>query len=309
MKTFLLTAIMICAGLADAQNWCPPGAAWTYNFYSMSVSGYEKLIYEKDTVISSQPCKKLSGSLVIPNSIFPGAPPTGIDTLAVSPIFTFSQGDTVYAFYKQQFRPIYFFNAQIGDTLALYNPNVIHFGCDTLVKQVVDSTGIVVINNDTLRYYVTRVITGNNIYGGLTRIVEKLGALNCHFIPVYTCYIDGEGYSLRCYDDNNFATYQTDPRTDCSYITTGLQDLENNANYVAPNPARNFLNIKRSRHEEIERICIYSIFGQLQKRMDKIDDTALSTIDISAFPDGTYFLQLLSPSGQTTTIKFIKQAQ
>lgn len=312
MKTILLTAILIYAGLTNAQTWCPTGAEWTYNYYSITAFGYEKLVYEKDTVVLSQPCKKIIGNLVVPHHITWGVPPTGIDTIPVNPIFTFSQGDTVFTFYHNSFRPVYFFNAQVGDTLPYYNfmlPYNNFTGCDTVLKQVVDSTGTLVINSDTLRFYVARHIDFSDgfLYPGTVTIVERLGALNNFFVPYFTCYTDGEEYALRCYRDDNFATYQTEPITACDYVYTGLQDFEKSSISISPNPTQNILTISSSLNVSIESINIYNIVGQLQKQTRKVGSQTISTIDVSDFQDGTYFLQLLSSSGQTMTSKFIKQ--
>lgn len=241
MKAILLTAIIIYSGLANAQIWCPTGAEWTYNYYNMTVSGYEKLVYEKDTVILSQPCKKIIGNLVVTHYITWGA----IDTIPVNPIFTFSHGDTVFTFYNHSFRPVYFFNAQVGDTLSYYNfmlPNNNFTGCDTVLRQVVDSAGKVIINSDTLRFYVARHIDFNDnfLYPETVTIVERLGAINNFFVPYFTCYTDGDEYPLRCYHDDNFTSYQTEPITACDYIYTGLQEIEKNPSSLVQIPHRIF---------------------------------------------------------------------
>lgn len=307
---FLLAAIFISAHHAGAQTWCPKGAEWTYNFYSMALSGYQKLVYEKDTIISSQPCKKIVGNLIIPHYDTWDSPPTGVDTIPVNPVFTFSQGDTVFMFSNNSFQPVYYFNAQVGDTLPYYNIMLPNFtGCDTILRQVVDDAGTISINNETLRFYIARFIDFDDYFFSpeTVAVIERLGATNNFLIPEFYCFTDAETYTLRCYGDDNFETYQTKSTTACDYIYTGLTDLEKSTITISPNPTLNILNISSSYNTSIEHINIYNIVGQLQKRMSTGSGQTILTIDVSKFLSGIYFIQLVTRNGQVMTTKFIKQ--
>lgn len=307
MKKILLIAILIYSGLANAQTWCPPGAEWYYGYGGMFITGYQKLTYEKDTVVLSQPCKKLIGSLVSRYQFH-----NYIDTIPINPIYTYSQGDTVYTFINGMFRAVYFFNAQVGDTLSSYNFDLPGNGflcIDTVLKQVVDTTGTMVINSDTLRFYVARNIDFVESYLEplKVKVVERFGAIDNYFVPYFVCIFDVDGYAFRCYSDDSFPTYQAYPSIPCDYIYLSLQDIENSPISISPNPATNTISVSGSLKESIETINIYNIVGQLQKRMTKEGGKTISTIDVSDFQDGIYLLQIISSSGQTIMTKFIKQ--
>lgn len=254
MKKYILVVIIIALSInVFAQNWCPQGAEWTYNFYSLSSSGYQKITFEKDTTLSGQQCKKLIGNLVIRHFTGVGSPLIGTDTILINPIFTYSQEDTVWVFNNKIFRPTYYFNAQQGDTLSYYNfmlpKNSSLNYCDTLISQVVDSTGIWIVNSDTLRFYVARHINFSSsfLYPDLTTVVEKFGAINNHFAPYFTCYTDEDEYGLRCYKEDIFNLYQSNPSIACDYmISVGINDLHNDENSINifPNPFDGILQIK-----------------------------------------------------------------
>jgi len=308
---YLLLLIVTSSTISFSQNWCPQGAIWTYNFYSMSSFGYEKVAYEKDTLLNFQPCKKLNVKRVTP--IYPfgtGFPPTGIDTINLPAIFTYSESDTVFFFYKQSFHPIYFFNAQIGDTLKVVNFLGVDV-CDTIIQQVVDSSGTMQINNETLRFYIARHIniTSQFLYPESITVIEKIGAVDNYILPHFTCVTDDEEHTLRCYQDDNFSLYQTNSLTDCDYIYTGVSDILGSNNLsvkVFPNPSTSKL-IIRSLQDKIGVISFLNLHGQSQN-VELISKSAKEyQFDMRALSTGIYLIKVEMDNGQYLTRRIVKK--
>lgn len=67
---------------------------------------------------------------------------------------------------------------------------------------------------------------------------------------------------------------------------------------VYPNPAKNLIHIESS--ERVQLVEVYSVTGQ------KIITEKDVSVDISALPKGNYFIKIKMSSGNTKTLKFIK---
>lgn len=66
-----------------------------------------------------------------------------------------------------------------------------------------------------------------------------------------------------------------------------------------PNPATDFLNINFSqRQPQVETVTIYSLDGKIVRRLNK----AVKVIDVSKFPQGTYFLEVVSGDSKWTKL-------
>lgn len=312
MRKVLLPYLILMFFSVNAQQWCNTGAKWTYNFYSMASFGYQTLEYEKDTIVLNQPCKKLVGQLIQPIYIGPGVHPLRIDTSNIKPIYTYSNNDSVFCLVNSFFRLIYLFNVQKGDTIYSYNfnlPENSRTGCDSIVQQVIDSTGTFILNNDTLKMYVTRPINYSSslFYPYYVIIAEKLGAIDNYFSPYFTCYTDGDAYTLRCYSDSAFSTYQTSSETACNYIYTSITNEDINNVSVHPNPTQTTLNVTVNQDSKIQFASILDLVRKQWIRMDDLRDSNNLTFDVRDLPAGVYFIKLTLRTGNILLTKFVKQ--
>lgn len=80
---------------------------------------------------------------------------------------------------------------------------------------------------------------------------------------------------------------------------TGFSVLVN----VWPNPATSSVNIKG---ENIDAVCMYNAMGQLVMMLD-VQNDELSTIDVSTFDSGIYFLNVISQNGGSALKKVVVQ--
>jgi hypothetical protein len=302
MKHLLLLLFCISVIFTKAQTWSPSGAEWVYNYYSMVATGYQKITYEKDTVVLSNACSKLVGELVFRYTPWSGVPSTTINTVPIAPIYTYLQNDTAYTLYNNIFRPVYYFNANVGDTLSYYNyilPKNQHTICDTIIKQVVDSSGTVIINNDTLRFYRAHHIniSSSFLYLDQVTVVERFGAVNSYFVPYFICYTDGDEYSLCSYSDNQF----TNPsQVECDKQFTSINDMEEIEVSIYPNPATESININLANANAYTSVQLLDYTGRIVA--EQAINSGLVSIARAQHSAGMYFVRLVK-NDNTMAIK------
>jgi len=83
-------------------------------------------------------------------------------------------------------------------------------------------------------------------------------------------------------------------------------DITNNNISIFPNPAHNYLNINLNNNLSSSKINIYNILGKSVYKTQMNAKETFKTIDVSALPDGLYFLEILSNSSKLTKKIIIK---
>ena len=195
MKKIFLLFILLSFGMAKAQTWCPAGAAWHYSVTYFQSAGFQYFHYDADTVIEGITCKTINGTQYL-------STPQGDTTItSAATVYTYESGDTVYT-YDTAFYPVFYFNAHAGDTIYTR-----HVG--SLDQSVVDSNGTVVINGDTLRYYVFHYLGNCGSNPNISfKVIERIGCLQTSLIPTWTCTnTDPYYYNFCNYTDSSFAVY------------------------------------------------------------------------------------------------------
>ena len=101
MKSALLSCFLLFSLLVQSQSWCPVGAQWAYRLQCPEMNTHANIWLEKDTIIDSQPCKKIAGIETYLSSRVPVV------------YYTYESNDTVFFYYQGDFWPTYFFNAAL----------------------------------------------------------------------------------------------------------------------------------------------------------------------------------------------------
>lgn len=236
-RTVFIIFFMIYSVSLDAQIWSPAGATWHYDY---PTGGYYKITYLTDTLINSIICNKLEKKLVFND------PWEGDTDTAISYEFTYSDTDKIYLYRFNSFQVLYDFSVNVGDTL-LVPGNSQYTGCDSTGLVKVDTTGTMVLNSETLRYYSVHNLSSSN-WGWNCRIVEKIGPVYnfsgpsvsymlpfkfdfCGMIPDEP----KEGGSFRCYSDDNFPVYSVSANP-CDFVIGINEKSDINLLSVFPNP-------------------------------------------------------------------------
>lgn len=89
----------------------------------------------------------------------------------------------------------------------------------------------------------------------------------------------------------------------CNGNTLGVENqIEKSDSFkIYPVPTIGVLNISSSDADKIDKIKVFSVYGQLVK--DVIVDGTKSKIDVSNLPEGTYFARIIIEDNKSEIIK------
>ena len=273
-----LLIVLLISLNSHSQNFAPIGATWYYGLVSQSTPdiNYSKWEAINDSLILGKSTSKIQRT-----DGYAGT----IDTV----MYVYEDSGVVYKYLAitNSFDTLYNFNANANDFWSLD----VDTNCSLTVT--VDSTSMITINSFNLK--VLYVTTTNGEFSGT--IIEKIGHQRAPLPGIgYLCYglFDGDSYDgLRCYADTVIGSYFTGIVATCDTIT-GIYDynMDNMVN-VYPNPASTLITIELPlpKCEIKTQLQLFDVTGK--KVLTKQINTITTPIDISNYPKGMYFYQLL----------------
>lgn len=302
MKKIVIIFTLVFFGLiAKGQLWADIGATWHYSYWNIGEGGFIKIQYTSDTLIQNRNCQKLEvlkyRFFSIPNAgmIFAGA-------MTLNPEFTSVLGDTVFYLANNNFRILYNFNAQVGDSWDLGVDTNFNFLCSKSIVAV-DSIGTILINNKIRRFlYLKSTDSSSVVLNG--KIIEGIGSIKDYLFPVFhNCNpqicVDGDNMHFLCFESHNLGLYNP-ANTICEpYLST--ESVEFKEIKISPNPATDYIHIENITAKTIAEI--YNMDGKLQK---SISLSGNASIKINDLVKGLYIIKLQSNSSLTFS-KIIKQ--
>ena len=284
MKVKLLAGLVFCAFFAGAQNWCAPGSTWYFSWFYFQTSGFVQYKYNEDDVINNIPCKIIKGTSTV-NGEFSN-----------NLNYTYSSGDTVYFFNFNShiFQPYFYFNAHAGDTIQVAEH-----------KGSVDSTGTMVVNDRTLRYYYFDIpdsICGGSYLSYSDKVVEDIGLLSNNLIPAWSCFTDRYYYQFQCYYNDSMFYSINDTAHSCDYMFTGIENIYRGFKIsISPNPLSDYLFVDI---DEVSGTLNGSVFDITGANVARFEITSPHTqIPVNNLPSGMYFVQI--KGGDNAVIKRI----
>ncbi len=318
MKKIIFTLLVILFGLnlVKGQVWVQPGAVWHYDYW-LPLNGFDKMEYEKDTLIQGRICQKITTMdyWFVKNHLG--------QTVLIGPSklkdqFTSVSGDTVFWWNNNNFFVLYNFGASIGDNwvVSVVNPGGTYAECDDTSRIFVTDTGSVVINSVRYRT-ITLEPSSNSAIGFRGKYVERFGLMSTVYDQFQTLFpdryqcdsitavVDWAFFRFKCFQDSTFPLYN--PHTqDCEHLlkTIGIDEPEAEPVSIFPNPTSGDIFI----YDKIKRekiADVYSYQGVLIQRfyLSKED----SRINLSEFPAGVYFILVNCNQGQSQSFKIIKE--
>jgi hypothetical protein len=319
MKKIII--LLFIAGVAkfSFSQWYSNGATWYYNLESWgydenSQSYYTGEGYVKYEVVGDTLIDTITAKIIIKSGKYFSGNPLSQDTIIV-----YADSNRAYFWTGYDFRLMYDFNLEVGDTLDVdvYNTSI----CDSISPLVVDSIDTITADGISLRVqYIT--LSGNTTstskeYANYTyRIIEYIEDVTktgYDFLFVPTCedlYPSAENNSLRCFHNENFTYYndwwQSDQPCDTIINPLGVELLtkEHSNILLYPNPAMNNINIE-SNSELIKQVKIINSLGQIL--IDKKVKEKEVSIDINSFTSGIYNAIIILNNGQQVNKKFVKK--
>lgn len=299
---FLLSALLITLSMyASAQSWPEKGAVWHYQISSIGGYGLIKVVYEKDTLIENRLCAKLSALSYFYGITGPDGKAGLIEKKQLPDKFTYYNGDTVFYLVDQQFKPLYCFNANPGDSWELGGQTNDLDCSGTSVK--VDSIGTTTIQSHLLKW----VSVSPKENSGLAlngKIVERIGTIDGYLFPVINCcdpnmICDFDYIRFTCYQDDDFPSYNV-TMYDCEYyLKTNIPEVEFFQG-LYPVPTKNKLNVIS---KQVSSVIILSIDGKIVCE----PEISGNQIDLSELESGIYLVILKNKSGKIYSQKIIKR--
>lgn len=317
---------------AQDFRWAEEDAVWHHSYNQIGYSGYQKTEWIKDTLIEGQNCQKLINQSQ--QSSFDQAGQLQISPLeTVGIYFLQKRVDSILVYRDGAFHLAFKTNAQANDiwdlgTFQLTFPvhsNRAFVKVDSVFYE--DYNGVSLRNirvhacdeNGTRleNYWEAQnsgLIQDTLLYPSFTLINEKFG------------YLDGFGFygidhhsntiypdermpqKLVCYESETFSAYLADGEVDCFSHTfdneASLNELELSQIKIYPNPSKNavfFENLPAG-----GKMQVFNLQQQLIFQSDFTETT--TTIDVSHFASGMYFVQVSNSNGEKETgLKFVKE--
>jgi len=300
MKTYIiifLVPIIIgmslkSMGQSNDLEWAPIGATWTY-FESDLVGGGGPFTVTslRDTFIEGRTCRYLAN-----------------ENREVE-IILYEQNDTVFTYQDNQFRILYDFTAQPGDTVEIYTPL---FECLNNTYPIrIDSIGTVSWQNLVLQVqWISNIeVEGCTAIFGSGEILEKTGNLGfllpqsklddppvasgllaysdstCHRIFLDSsrteCFPNGGFYNTLCaYQANCDTTINVSSKKSLAEIP-GI--------VLYPNPARDYIFLQSDQYV-VAKIILSDYMGRVVNITHPLTSNE-HILDLSHLPSGMYYLQ------------------
>ena len=268
-------------------SWAPTGAKWhfDYNYNYGNATSYVTVESIGDTVIQGINCKTLRQECQR-NDEFSKL------------YFTYKNDDKVWIFDGNNFRLLYDFSLNAGDTMETYGRSLYStLDCDSITTAYVESVGYEEINGITFKYLVVSMTEFGWYFGefgsGTYKISEKFGSYG-YLLPQTTC--GGADFDLpstiRCYEDDEVGFFSPPFAYDCDYEEgVGVQNIDFTDDIrISPNPVIDDLTIGLKGNIIDSRISIYTQDGRIVFTMELMDEE--SKIDLSGIKSGLYFIRV-----------------
>ena len=182
----LLLLLVVSYNLKAQTEFAPVGAEWYYNYNNFWNVGYVKITSESDTIIDNVFCKKLVKSIHVYDYV------SYNENKGVFGYEYLTQiNDSVMIYSDGEFKKLYDFSAEIGDTLLI--PGLGHYEEFTHGTAVVTGKGFMEFEGESLRYIDLKHLEDtpwqfscyHNYDNGYNtaRICEKIGNISGYLLP------------------------------------------------------------------------------------------------------------------------------
>ena len=269
------------------MTFAPIGTKWSYSWSAASGIGAYSLESVADTTIQGKVCRKLRyadrADYCFPNCV---------SSFSYGARFFYDNQDSLFEFRNARFELIMRTNALVGDTIKIYDAGSSQNQLTYIVKTKSDT----LLNGQFFKKWTLQEQNcrqNPNLYS--ITFIDKIGVLGYPIRPRTACIIDGIYYDLRCFEWGNFKFGVANCLTATNENPKGL------AVKISPNPTNATLQI-----EAAAPFFTYKIVDLMGKTTQNGNYTEGSPLDVSALPQGFYFLTLLNGTRQAT-VKFVKQ--
>jgi hypothetical protein len=247
----------------------------------MSPPTYFTFSVLKDTIVNGKNCQQIGNTQSLK-------------------FYNYLQNDTVFMLLNGKFRPTYYFNVNVGDTISFYNNGFCNEN-DSVLFAVIDS---ITLYNSTLsfkKYNTTLLLdSSSTIFIPTFSYTERLGSDKIIY-PYFECVIDPELYSLICYTDNELLLNNLSG--DC-VASVDERMLPRSAEF--PNPFSSNLQIKIENPQlNGAELVITDLLGRTVAKQTLLQE--LSTFSTQDWANGMYVWSLVEEGRLVRSGKLVKE--
>ena len=285
MRYLVAVVFLFAATRGFAQpmpEFAPIGATWHYTIHEIWGEVHTAVCQSTgDAVIGGKPCRHITGA----EELF-----VYRDSLQ---IFIYDSANT-----QPQWRLLYDFGKNVGDTFFVATPNWDNSGDDTIAVLVL-AKGDTVINGFTLPYMVlASESVGLSNYGFEGKAIMNI--LHEYFFYPYGAWIDPAVGGLRCYEDSALGLYQL--QSPCVYNWIGMDDASENATFdIFPNPSSNEITINFSNpHSETTVLQVLDVAGR-QLHLPSTNENRI-LLPVDKLTNGVYWVKITGSNGSSSRL-------
>jgi len=304
MKKIKLTlSILFLSAIIFAQNFAPINTTWHYKIWTWSwnENSYIKVVSDRDTIIAGKYVTILE---LYKNEVY----------IPEARTYIHESDDVVYFIENEEFKILYDFNLEVGDTLVSNIPingeyynisgNWPNESADEETRLIVDSISVLEVDDEILKTLHTRYITDPDSTNCISyeSIHERIGSRSGLFGRGCYQILAGWPGFLRCYSDD-IISYNPDA-VDCESGLSDIEELEEDFIQVYPNPVRESIFIFGDKAGLITSFEIVNMSGAVVLKSEFID----KNINVEWLPSGVYWLRFFNendvPFGVEKIIKY-----
>lgn len=301
MKQLLFISLLLSSFSGFSQVWIDQDAVWHYDINAGSLfQGFSKYEYTSDSIIQGHNCQVIEKNqhrVVNYNGIYSHT------NHQMETNFTYTNGDTVFWLVEDEFKVLYNFGAQPGDTWVTAEADTSVDCLEAIIE--VDSVGTIQLNGENLRWIAFHSLDNSSyIYGG--RAVEKFGFFEMNYFGAHALFpvkadctegttVDYFFNSFTCYEDASFNLYNITTQ-DCEYkASLSLNELNSGESgiVVYMNQEEKVLYLENSEITTgITYTVINSLGQQVMKEQSLFQDSNSETIDVAHLNSGIYLIRI-----------------
>lgn len=300
MKTILAFTLLLFSSFPSfSQVWIDQGAVWHYNIDAGGLfQGFSKYEYTSDSTIQGHDCQVIEKNQHQVQN-FGGNYSHSDHQMETN--YTYTNSDTVFWLVEDEFKVLYNFGAQPGDTWITANADI-STNCSEAIVEV-DSIGTILMNGQNLRWIAFHTQDNSSyIYNG--KAVEKFGLFEMSYYSAHALFpvktdctegtvIDFFFNQFTCYEDVSFNLYNVTSQ-DCEYkASLSVEDLntDNTGITFYINQTDKSLQLEAKELSNATSCYIVNSMGQIV--VDKISLFSQSnseSLNVSKLNPGIYFL-------------------
>jgi hypothetical protein len=284
--SLLILFLFFCQNISS-QSYVDEGNQWSLRSYTFAGPFSSTYRIEGDTTINGIDYKKMLVTSENPNLTV---------NWNLSKIMREDSTQKVYQLNaSNEEKVIYDFGLSVGDTIVS--------NASPEQNSIVAAIDSIELNDGTKR----KRLTITSLYCPDWNIeeywIEGIGGRNYAFYYVDVFCQTDTGLSLRCFSSNGDFLYGSPDGSQC-YIINSIDEIEETAMKIFPNPIQDILYLEYKNEVKISRWEIYNVQGQLI--LFGQTNNQLAQIDVATIPQGIFFIKMKTDKDQIIQKKFLK---